>query len=227
MKVVIFAEDTDVKLPPVNQWTGKYGRGIDITEEPKILSLLENHNLAVPQDDIEIEEQYREILREFIRPARSMFAGMFSEVRSFTDTLSKLVQTDLCIISGRYGLIQENDEIIPYSHHVQTEQDLEILDQRTDFSNRMVDAANDHEIIIMLLPKHYLLYLLKHCWFDRLNRESSIIIISSKKLRTDFSQYNNADILERKGVARMGKVNRDKILKFIKSHSTSNEFNEV
>jgi len=26
MKVVIFTEDTAVKLPPINQWTGKYGR---------------------------------------------------------------------------------------------------------------------------------------------------------------------------------------------------------
>lgn len=217
MKVVIFTEDTAVKLPPINQWTGKYGRGIDITDDPKIMFLLKNHNLAAPHDDIEIEDQYHEILYEFIRPARLMFAAMFAEVRTFEDTLSELVQTDLFIISGRYGLIQENEEIIPYSHHIQTEQDLEILDKRTDFSNLMVDAANNHEIIIMLLPKHYLLYLLKRGFFDRLNTESSIIIVSSKKLQSDFLQYNNVNILERKGVARMGAVNRDKILEIIKS----------
>lgn len=47
MKVVIFTEDSSVKLPPINRWTGKYGRGIDITEDPKIIALLKNHNLAV------------------------------------------------------------------------------------------------------------------------------------------------------------------------------------
>lgn len=221
MKVVLFTDDTQVKLPPINRWTGKYGRGIDITEDSQIISLLENHNLAVPHDDIEIEDQYREILHELIRPARSMFAAMFAEVRTFVDTLSELVQTDFYVISGRYGLIQETEEIIPYSHHIQTEQDLEILDQRTDFSNLMIDAANNHEIIIMLLPKHYLLYLLKRGWFDQLDKKSSIIIVSSKKLRSDFSDYSNVNILERKGVARMGKVNRDEILKFIKSQTES------
>lgn len=227
MKVVIFTEETGVKLPPINRWTGKYGRGIEVAEDSQIISLLENHNLSVPHDDIEMESQYRKILFEFIRPARSMFAGMFSEVRIFADTLSELVQTNLYVISGRYGLIQETEEIIPYSSHIQTEQDLGILDERTDFSNRMVDAANECNFIILLLPRHYLIYLLKNGWFDRLNRESFIIIISSKKLLSDFSQYNNVDVLERKGVARMGKINREKILEIIKSHSNSYEFNGV
>jgi len=227
MKVVTFTEDTDVKFPPINRWTGKYSRGIDITEDSQIMSLLENQNLAVPHDDIEIEDQYLKVLHEFIRPAKSMFAAMFAEVRTFADTLSELVKTDLYIISGRYGLIQETEEIIPYSSHIQTEQDLGTLDERTDFSNHMIDVANKYEFIILLLPKHYLLYLIKHGWFDRLNRESSVIIVSSIKLRSDFSHYNNVDVLERKGVARIGKVNRDKILEIIKSQSNSNEFNEV
>lgn len=219
MKVVIFTEDTAVKLPPINRWTGKYGRGIDITEDSQIISLLKSHNLAVPHDNIEMEDQYRKVLREFIRPARSMFAGMFAEVRIFADIISEFAQTDLCVISGRYGLIQENEEIIPYSHHIQTEQDLEILDQRTDFSNLMFDAANNHEIIIILLPKHYLLYLLKRDWFDQLDKKSFIFIVSSKKLQSDFSDYSNVTILERKGVARLGEKKRDEILKFIKSQS--------
>ena len=218
MKVIIFTEDTAVKLPPINRWTGKYGRGIDITEDPTIVSLLERHHLAIPHDDIEIEDQYREILNEFIRPTRSMFAGMFAEVRIFADTISDFAQTDLYIISGRYGLIQENEEIIPYSHHIQTEQDLEILDKRTDFSNLMVDTANNHEIVIMLLPKHYLMYLLKCGCFDRFNKKLSIIIVSTKKLQLDISDHS-VNVLERKGVARLGEKNRDEILKFIKSQS--------
>lgn len=76
MKVVIFTEDTDVKFPPINRWTGKYSRGINITEDSQIISLLENHNLVIPHDDIKMENQYRKVLREFIRPARLMFAAM-------------------------------------------------------------------------------------------------------------------------------------------------------
>lgn len=204
MKVAIFTEDTYVKLPPIDRWTEKYGKGIDITADPKILSLMESHNLAVPQDDIEIEDKYCEILHEFIRPARSMFAGMFAEVRIFADIVSEFAQTDLYILSGRYGLIQENEEIIPYSHHIKTEKDLEILDQRTDFSNLMVDVANNHEIIILLLPKHYLMYLLKCGYFDRLDKNLSIFIVSSKKLLSAISDNSNVIVLDRKGVARIG-----------------------
>lgn len=217
MKVVIFTEDTAVKLPPIDRWTGKYGKGIDITKNPKIISLLESHNLAVPHDDVEIEDQYREVLHEFMRSARSMFAGMFVEARIFAETVSEFAQTDLYIVSGRYGLIQENEEILPYSNHIRTENDLEILDERTDFSNLMVDAANDHDIMIVLLPKHYLMYLFKCGCFDRFNKQLSIIIVSTKKLQSDFSDYNNVNVLERKGVARLGEKNRDEILKFIKS----------
>lgn len=219
MKVAIFTEDTDVKLPPVDRWTGKYGRGINITEDPKIMSLLEGNNLVIPHDDIEIEAKYREILYEFIRPARSMFAGMFAEVRIFADTVSEFAQTDLYIVSGRYGLIQENDGIIPYSHHIQTEKDLEILDKRTNFSNLMIDAANNHEIIIMLLPKHYLMYFVKCGYFDRLDKKLSIIIVSSKKLLSEISDTRNINVLERKGVARIGEKNRDEILRLLKQYS--------
>ena len=215
MKAALFTEDSSVKLPPINRWTGKYGRGIDITEDPKILSLLKSHNLAVPHNDIEIEDQYRDILYEFIRPARLMFAGMFTEVGFFADTVSEFVQTDLYIISGRYGLIQENEEIVPYSHHIQTEQDLKVLDKQTDFSNRMIDAANNHEIMIMLLPKHYIKYLLKRGCFDRFDKKLSIIIVSTKSLQSDLSDYSNVNVLKRKGVARLGEKNRDEILKFI------------
>jgi len=113
-------------------------------------------------------------------------------------------------------LIQENEGIIPYSHHIQTEQDLEKLDKRTAFSNLMVDAANNHEIIIMLLPKHYLMYLLKCGYFDRLDKKLSIIIVSSRKMISEISDNSNVNVFERKGVARIGEKNRDEILKLIK-----------
>jgi len=58
MKVVIFTEDTAVKLPPINRWTGKYGRGIYITVVSKLISLLESHNLVVPHYAIFFEGQY-------------------------------------------------------------------------------------------------------------------------------------------------------------------------
>jgi len=39
--------------------------------------------------------------------------------------------------------------------------------------------------------------------------------ISTKKLESDISNYSNVNVLERKGVARLGEKNRDEILRLI------------
>jgi cytoplasmic iron level regulating protein YaaA (DUF328/UPF0246 family) len=180
---------------------------------------MERHNLAIPKDNIEVEDRYREILHDFIRPARSMFAGMFTEVRIFADTLSELAQTNLHFISGRYGLLHETQEIIPYSNHIQNEQDLEILDERTDFSRLMIDAAKNHEMVIILLPKHYIIYLLKRDWFNLIDKNSFIVVVSSKQLRSYFAEYTNVKVLPKNGIARIGRENRNEILDFVNSQS--------
>lgn len=216
VNVIIFTEESGVKLPEINKWSGKISKGIDITKNKNIISLLNDHNLKIPSNDTEMETQYRNVLSDFIRSSKLMFAGSFIEVRNFAITLSDFISTEINIISSRYGNLKENDEIIPYFSHSENSNDLEFLDEKTNFSQNMLVEADKFDIIILLFSKHYISYLLKEGWFDKLKPKSAIIIVSSRKLEPSFSFYDNVMFFERKGVSRIGKKNSNEIVQIIK-----------
>ena len=90
------------------------------------------------------------------------------------------------------------------------------------------ELTEKHDFVIILFPKHYLSYLLKIGWFDKINQNISIIIVSSTEFNSSFSLYSNILLLPRKGVARLGEENRKKILETINSQSNSDfKSNEV
>jgi len=216
VNVIIFTEESGVKLPEINKWSGKISKGMDITKNKNIISLLNDHNLKIPSNDSDMETQYRNVLSDFIRPSKLMFSGTFLGVRNFANTLSGFISTDINIISSRYGLLKENDEIIPYFSHSKNSDDLEFLDKKTNFSQNMLIEADKFDIIILLFPKHYISYLLKEGWFDKLKPKSAIIIVSSRKLKPSFSFYDNVMFFERRGVTRIGIKNREEIVQKIK-----------
>lgn len=219
MNILVITEESGVKLPKIHKWSGKYGRGRDISKNTKIITELEKHGLEVPSDDLELEKQYKIALSDYIRPSKDMFCGTFGEVRFFTEEIRNLSPTELYFISSRYGLLGEDVEIIPYSHSVKKIEDLKKLDEKTNFSGKMLHLAEDYELILLLLSSHFISYLLHINWFTKLNSkidEKAIIIVSSKKLEPYFSEYNNITLLERKGVTRIGIQNRKDISKKIK-----------
>ncbi len=226
MDVIIFTDESGVKLPEIKR-NGNTGKASNIETDLQIISLLKGHNLSVPKNDIEMEDQYLDILNEFIRPARYMFAGPFTEVRDFTEKLSESISTKLYIISGRYGLLKDDDRIIPYISNIQNIHDLQKLDERTKFSKKMAELAEKHDFLIISLPRFYLSYLLNIGWFDKIKLNIPISIVSGKEFYTSFSQYPNIIHLSRKGVARLGEENRERILKIIQSKVAIIEPNEV
>ena len=227
MNVIIFTDESGVKLPEIKR-NGNTGKGLNISNNSQIISLLNYYNISLPRNDIDMEDQYLKVLHEFIRPAKYMFAGMFFEVRDFAEKLSNIISTELYIISGRYGLLKDDEEIIPYLSHIQSINDLEKLYERTHFTHKMAELTEKHDFVIILFPKHYLSYLLKIGWFDKINQNISIIIVSSTEFNSSFSLYSNILLLPRKGVARLGEENRKKILETINSQSNSDfKSNEV
>jgi hypothetical protein len=208
MRAIIFTDESGVKFPEIKKWTKHFGRGINIEKHTQLISLLKMNNLDVPSNNIDLEDKYRKILEDFIRPSKYMFAGSFNEVRDFTDTLSTLISTNLYIISSRYGLLKEFDTIIPYSSSIQTLADLDFLNINTDFYNKMLVASQTSDIVILLVPREYILYFLKNSCFDELKHIPLIIIVSSKNLKSEVLCYDNVILLERRGVARIGKKNK-------------------
>lgn len=144
-----------------------------------------------------------------------MYAGMFSEVRSFVDELGKRCDVDLYIISGRYGLINQNDEIIPHKYHIDTIEKLKDLDDALNFSIKIRELCTDKSVLILCLPKHYISYLNSIQWFKKIPEDTSIAMITSTEFSYLESQQDNIRVLPRKGVCRLGKENKKEILDHI------------
>jgi len=80
-----------------------------------IKSVLDEHHLPLPMCDVENEEKYREVLKNFILPANKMYQGSFNFVKELANQLRRRGDdVDFFIISARYGLINESTSIIPY-----------------------------------------------------------------------------------------------------------------
>lgn len=216
MEILIFTDDTGVKLPAYNKWKSQFSSGIDIRKDPTIKSRLSEYKIDYPTNDSENELLYVKVLNDLIRPANQMFAGMFSEVRHFSQTLSLLLPTKIYFISGRYGLISEHDEIIPYYFLIETVDDVKNADKKFNFIGKIQKLLSSDRILIFLLPKHYIEYLIEKKFFNEMVSKSQIIIVSSDEYRHYFAQFQNILFLRRKGVARIGSTNREIIIKIVK-----------
>ncbi|MBP2145415.1 hypothetical protein J2129_000869 [Methanofollis sp. W23] len=210
-QVIIITDDSGTILPTRNIWKSTFGTGIDIRKHDHILQILGKNGLKIPTNDLDNEKKYQELLYEYIRPAKFMYAGMFSEVRSFVDELGKRCDVDLYIISGRYGLINQNDEIIPHKYHINTIERLEGLDDALDFSTKIQELCIDRSMLILCLPKHYISYLNSIRWFEEIPEDTNIVMITSNEFSYLESQQGNIRVLPRKGVCRLGKENKKEI----------------
>jgi cytoplasmic iron level regulating protein YaaA (DUF328/UPF0246 family) len=218
MRILIITEDSATKLPQINKWTNKVQKGQDIQKDDELINLLKQNNLAIPSDDLADEKKYKTILKSYIRPAKYMFSGMFSEVRTFSNRLASIAPTDLYIISGRYGLINENHLIIPYSKDVKTIPELKNLNEKTRFVEKMQSLINDSTCTIFLLPSQYVKFFITLGIFDSIPKKHSIIVVTSSQNIDSLSKYPNFTVLSRKGVARLGYKNFNKIVEQIKDN---------
>lgn len=216
MRVLIITEDSATKLPQINKWTNKIQKGLDIEKDDELIKLLKKHNSPIPSDDLVDEESYKIILKDYIRPAKFMFSGMFSEVRDFSNKLATITPTNLYIVSGRYGLINENDSIIPYSKNVKTNVELKNLDDNTAFVEKIHSLLSDYTLIIFLLPSQYIKFFYANGIFESISKKHSVVIVTGTQNNDILSKYPHFTILSRKGVARLGYKNFNKIIELIK-----------
>jgi len=216
MEVLIITDDSGEKLPTFNKWRAKWSHGIDIRKYPPIKSQLNAYNVEYPTDDIENESAYKTLLNEFVRPAIEMFSGRFSEIRRFSQILSSFIPTKIYIISGRYGLITENDEIIPYHFQLKTPEDVKLLDEKFDVRSQIRKLEDNQKIFLFVLPFQYIEYLIEKKFFTEFSSNTPIILIARNDFKKNLSEFPNVTFLNRIGIARMGNQNRELILNLIK-----------
>ncbi len=149
-------------------------------------------------------------------PAQLMFSGTFREVRIFSEKLNEILPTELLIISSKYGLIDKNEIIEEYSNKIQTTREVYNLDKKLSFVKSMSDKVKDSYFIILLLPGHYLRYLIHTGWLSEIMGDHKLIIVTGKSLKLNILNNIKAMFLEKKGVARIGLKNQELILNSIK-----------
>lgn len=210
MKVTIITEDSGVKLPKINKYKGTIGRGIKLSERKELNQVLKKNKISIPSNNIEKEDFYKTKLSYFVRPAKFMFAGMFSEVRVFYDELRKNYDVELYIISGRYGLINQELKIIPYDLHLEDYKLVVELDKKTGFFNKITKATDSSDYIIFLLNSNILSYLFDKHILEKININEKFIFVCSSEFKDKIIESGNI-FLQKTGVARIAEINRKNI----------------
>jgi hypothetical protein len=144
------------KILVLTNCTAEKAVDIDIVK-----SVLARVGLQIPSFDLEKEKIYREVLKEFIKPAGEIYTGKtFRAVLKLVEKLrscGKIV--DVYFISARYGIINEKDLIIPYDATLKGMRSKEI---RMWAEKRMVNHKihnifinRGYDLAIIILPKEY------------------------------------------------------------------------
>ncbi len=125
-----------------------------------VLKTLDAVGLNMPSFDVELEKRYREVLRGFVRPARDLYGGSFRAVKNLVDALrASGKQVDLYIVSARYGLINEVDEVVPYEASLKGKPKDWIrgwfMKLNVEGKLMQIINSNKYDLIIMALPKEY------------------------------------------------------------------------
>jgi len=164
--------------------------------------ILKPRGLGIPNCDIELEDAYRKVLKNYMLPAREMYQGVVAEVRALVDALRKRGhQVDFYIISARYGLLRENDPVIPYEYTLRGKGKKEVTErlQKMQVYKKLMTAVNEHNYdkAILILGNNYVPAIfnseLKVDFFKQLSAKR-IIFIAGKSLKTQIKHPNVAFI---------------------------------
>jgi len=152
----------------------------------EVLQILMHHSMRVPGFDIENEAEYRRILAPFVRLAREMYGGTFRPVINLVDALrEKGVHVDLYIISARYGIINENDEIIPYEATLKGLKTCKIdsWSKRLGIESKLraLVENNQYDFIVVNLPREYALSI-RNILGEFLQMRNAVIITALSAL---------------------------------------------
>ncbi|MCK4817208.1 hypothetical protein KA005_15670 [bacterium] len=175
---------------------------------------MKKNKLPLPAANYEMEIRYKEALKDYIRPAKTMFAGSFSEVRDFNERLNRTMDSSLYILSTRYGLITESEKIIPYKTEPFTSDILDRMNRKQSFLKEMTKLSANADYVLLLMPRNYIEYLIDNKWLQDLPSYVKIIAVTSPLLEKYFNTKTTI-VLPRVGVARIGKKNKEEILELL------------
>lgn len=216
-RIAIITEDSTVMLPEIDSWKGKIGRGTKIPENKSIHELLINSGMNLPTVDVAREAIYKEALNDFIRPARLMNGGSFSEIRSFHSKPKQMHPANPYIISGRYGLTKGESKVVPHFAPISDIDKAEGLELCHKISKSMLEVSSTADFLTISLPSYFMKYLMQKGWFEKASNLSQMVVVCASSFRRVLKDYDRISILDRIGVAKLGKKNQVRIMEILSS----------
>jgi len=159
--------------------------------EADIKQVLEKHGLPMPGCDLENEEKYKEVLKDFVLPAFQMYQGTFNYIRDLVKKYRERGdQVELRIISARYGLIGEETPIVPYECTFQRlgkKRNRERADKLRIYQNLLEFLGkNEFDQSVVILGKDYLLTIFDEKGgidFFRQMKTDQLVVFASESLQ--------------------------------------------
>ncbi|MGC8937044.1 MAG: hypothetical protein ACP5KV_06775 [Candidatus Methanomethylicaceae archaeon] len=129
------------------------------TRDSNYLNTLKKSGLNIPSFDIENESVYLDVARPFARRARDLFQGCFKKVmEGVRIARDQGIKIDVFLLTPRYGLIKEDEFILPHSVDMgfMKKKDLQILREKLKISEKLSTILKEsYDLFILILKKDH------------------------------------------------------------------------
>jgi hypothetical protein len=162
-------------------------------KDKNYIDALKKAGLNIPSLDIENESAYLEAARQFSKRARDLFQGYFKKImEGVRIARSHVIKIDLYLLSPRYGLIREEEVVLPHLVDIESlkKKDLEALCEKLRIAEKLSSIMQQpYDIVILVLKREHLPLLgtLKK-GLSLSNAASKVIVVSAPSLAKVFGE---------------------------------------
>ncbi|MCX8181790.1 MAG: hypothetical protein N3D12_01600 [Candidatus Methanomethyliaceae archaeon] len=187
-------------------------------KDTNYISTLKKAGLKVPSLDIDNEPIYLEAARQFSRRARDLFQGYFKKImEGVRIARSHGIKIDLYFLSPRYGLIKEDEVILPHSAEIKglKKKDLEEISSKLKIAKISNIMQQSYDIFILVLKRDHLPLLgslVRSLTIS--NAAQKVVLVSAPSLAKQFG-----DPIKFVGIKQIGK-RADAFVRLIDSLTT-------
>jgi len=157
------------------------------------ISVLKKAGLKVPSLDIENDSIYLRAAHQFSRRAKDLFRGYFKKIlEGIKVAKSHGIKIDLYFLSPRYGIIEENEVILPYLADLKglKKKEIETLRNKLRIDERLSNLLQQpYDTIILILKKEHMPLLgMPEIIKSFLSATPKVVLISAPSLAKLFTE---------------------------------------
>ncbi len=127
--------------------------------DSKYINALKDAGLKIPLFDLENEPIYINVARPFSRRARDLYQGFFKTIiKGVRIAKGQGINVDLYLITPRYGIIQEDEVILPHKADMRClkKRELQELSERLGIREKLSKILQQYyDLVILVLKKDH------------------------------------------------------------------------